>query len=192
MYDDLLEMNIEEIENIFKKRGEGSSRKIYSNKKIKGIILKYAYNKKGLEQNATEYNIYTNLKNKYGHILRPILACSKKIVIAKKALPLESLLQQTLRPFEYDEIIYFSIFDILKEKKVQAILSLNYLDIYKFKNEVKKLILESDLLEEDIKRVNSWGLINDKLVLIDYGCTNNIFCNLYGNNKKTCLNNRFR
>lgn len=41
------------------------------------------------------------------------------------------------------------------------------------------LINEYNLYSEDVIKVTSWGKLNDKFVLFDYGCTNETFYNHY-------------
>lgn len=177
--------------------GCGSSRSVYGLKK--GLIVKYAIsrNKKvGIAQNKEEYHIYKKSKKEL-NILCPIIDISKKrdvivmqkaIVVDSKIIPLE--LQNKFDNFRKkitmlhkflwsvrDQTKFKSKRDIKKHIKERHDLSEEEEVMIKsnFFSQICTLIIKYNLLIGDIIRDDSWGYVDNRFVLIDYGCTLNVY-----------------
>lgn len=135
----------EEIKNKFKFLGEGISREVYDLNN--GLVLKLAKDEDGHYQNQVEHFVYTHADLKQKRYLCPILYFSPRIIIMKKAEPLSNKVKSK----------YLDLKTIRPEKSA-------FEDI----NNLAETFL---LLYEDIISPTSWGILNGKNLLIDYGCT---------------------
>lgn len=125
--------------------GEGISRKVYAldNK----YVIKVPKNKDGIYQNKVEHYVYTHIDYKLKKYLCPIACFKPNLMIMERAVP---------------------ICHSAKEKYI------NVFNFYKDPNFFKNLCTLADkyyLFYEDLISTSSWGIIDDKYVLIDYGCT---------------------
>lgn len=179
--------------------GCGSSRSVYQLEG--GLVVKYAFehNKVGIAQNKEEYNIYRKAKNKL-NILCPIIDVSKKrdVLVMQQAIPFNSQdvpLKLQNKFFNFRKKINF--LKALWSIKEQSIMN-SKRDIKRyirrrytltkeegtimnsnFFSQVCELILTYGLLIGDLIRYDSWGYINNRFVLIDYGCTVKVYNKYY-------------
>ena len=129
---------------IYKYIGEGSSREVYDLNNE--YVLKVAKNKAGLAQNRSEYKIYKKDNSK---LFANILYASD----------------------DYNFII------MRKAKKVHDISDVwNYFNVsskFEFYNLsfIRRLRNKYNLILADLNRPSSWGIIDKKYVIIDYGFT---------------------
>lgn len=144
-YSYLYSLTNKEIEKKYKLLGEGISRKVYDLKN--GLVLKLAKGQEGYYQNSVEYYVFSNAHHKYLKYLCPILCFTPRLVIMKKACPLTKTVKYK----------YIDIRKIRSEKS----------SLY----DLKTLTRDFMLFYEDIISTSSWGELNHKNVLIDYGCT---------------------
>lgn len=145
LFESLCKLNDEEFDSKFEFLGEGISRKVYNlNDKY---VIKVAKDREGLYQNKVEHYVYTRINTKYISYLAKIACYTPRILIMQKAIPLTK---------DY------------KEK---------FINVFTFNNSkdlLDDLCFIADkyyLFYEDLISASSWGLINEKYVLIDYGCT---------------------
>lgn len=132
--------------------GKGSGRKVYAIDE--NYVIKIPRNSSGVLQNKVENNIYNTANENLKEYLCPIVFYSNDIIIMKRALPLNSFITNR----------GLNMLEILNSRKRNE-----------FFKEMKPLLKYYDLLYEDIIAISSWGLLNNKPVLIDYGCTNKIY-----------------
>lgn len=132
--------------------GKGSGRKVYAIDE--NYVIKIPRNTSGALQSKVENNIYTNVNERLKEYLCPIVYYSNDTIIMKRALPLNSVITNR----------GLNMLEILNSRKRTE-----------FFKEMKPLLKYYDLLYEDIIAISSWGLLNNKPVLIDYGCTNKIY-----------------
>ena len=132
--------------------GTGSGRVVYDLEN--GYVAKVAKNEKGFAQNKVEYRIYLSSENP---LLAEIAYCTSdyKIIIMEKA--------KKVKDFEY----------ILKYFRVDRIKDLLYID------EVKDLIENHNLIFADFEKTTSWGIINKKPAIVDYGFTSQVRLKYY-------------
>lgn len=126
--------------------GEGISRKVYA--LDNDYVVKVAKDKEGIYQNMVEHYVYTHINFKLKKYLCPIACFKPNLIIMERALPLCNTVENK----------YINVFDFFKDG-----------------NFFKDLCYIADkyyLFYEDLISSSSWGIINDKNVLIDYGCTN--------------------
>ena len=138
-------LNNKQIENNFLFLGEGIARKVYA--LDDDHVIKIAKGVDGLFQNQVEYYVYRKVNTKLLSYLCPILAFNPKMILMKRAIPLS----------KYNRNKRINLNTIREEKNSAA--DLNYLAERYY------------LYYNDIVSSSSWGELNNKNVLIDYGCT---------------------
>lgn len=137
---------------MYKYIGQGSARKVYDLNN--GFVIKIARNIKGLAQNEAEFLISKDSKSA---LLAKVyfLSSDYKYLIMKKANKIKN---------EEKFLSYFNIQDKRELKKDKSI---------------KEIHDKYNLVWADLYKLTSWGIINNKLVLIDYGYTKEIYNELY-------------
>lgn len=127
--------------------GVGSSRSVYDLKN--GYVVKMARNKKGLAQNRAEHKIAARNRS---FLFADVISVSDDYIylIMKKADKIGSL----------DPVRKYYKVKSLKE-------------LFK-RDDIRKLIRDNDLLLPDLYRKTSWGIINERPVLVDYGFTKEV------------------
>ena len=127
--------------------GSGSSRKVFDLRN--GYVVKVAKNSAGVAQNKMEYKI-SSMDN--SNLFAKVLQVSKNfhVLIMEKA----------------DKIYDFS--SVCNYFKVGSILQVLTL------KEFQSLYFRYNLLLNDLCRTSSWGIINERPVIIDYGFTTEI------------------
>ncbi|WP_195990061.1 hypothetical protein, partial [Clostridium sp. D53t1_180928_C8] len=127
---------------MYKYIGSGSARNVYDLNN--GFVLKIARNIKGIAQNEAEFLIFNESKS-------PLLArvyfvsddC--KYLIMKKANPIKN------------EKAFLNYFNIENKKDI------------KNKKSIKEIHDKYNLVWADLYKITSWGRVNNRYVLIDYG-----------------------
>lgn len=132
---------------MYKYIGSGSSRKVFD--LGNGYVVKVAKNKAGIAQNKMEYKIsLTDSSNLFAKVIQA--SENFYILIMEKA----------------DKIDNFSyVCDYFKVDNILQLLTLK---------EFQNLHYKYNLLLNDLRRTSSWGIINGKPVIIDYGFTKEI------------------
>ena len=125
--------------------GRGSARTVYDLQN--GYVAKVARNRKGIAQNKAEYSIF---QREGSYMLAPIsyMYDDYYVIIMQKAEPL------------------FSKRELKRELKIAY-------GPYFF-DEIDDLLYRNHLLWGDIKRINSWGYLDNRPVLVDYGFTDEV------------------
>lgn len=127
--------------------GGGTGRRVYDLNN--NYVAKVARNRKGIAQNKVEYNIFTQRKE-------PLLACligisdDSMIVIMEKANQIKNI-----------QIVY----EYYQVK--------NSSELYRLE-EFKRLSNQYDLVLRDFGRASSWGIIDNRPKIVDYGFTRQV------------------
>lgn len=132
--------------------GEGASRAVYGIDE--NFVVKIAKNKTGFYQCDTENHIYSSIQEQNRKYFCPVIWYKKGMIFMRRAIPLTAILNRKRG----------CIFDYTNIKRDSAF----------FKN-IKKIAKHYDLLYPDVKSITSWGTLDDRPVLIDYGCTNELY-----------------
>jgi hypothetical protein len=158
----------------FKKLGTGSSRIAFL--LPDGKVLKLAKNAKGMAQNITEsdYGLQGPVSNK-------IIAADNEhhwwIItnLAIKATP-AFFQSQTGLPFEkYCNILQYWNFENKRRNSIKINKPEDYdniLDNNEFVQEILQVIGNGDLAVGDFCKINSYGNVDGKLILVDFGASN--------------------
>ena len=144
-----------EIERKFLYLGEGIARKVFA--VDDNYVIKIAKGVDGYFQNQVEHYVYRNVNSTLLSYLCPIVAFRPRILLMKRALPLST--RNSNKSINLNAI---------REEKNSAS-DLNYLATRYY------------LYYNDIVSPSSWGQLNDKNVLIDYGCCSVKGDRYYGN-----------
>lgn len=132
-------------------------------------VLKLAKNNKGIEQNKTEINISKN--GKYNDITANVVEFDNNglYLIQQKAYRLTEQGFKDITGLQLQGFLYYLRHD--KEWDGENV---------KFYNKVNSLVNEFELDRFDIANENSWGIINNNVVVVDYGLDMNTARKLYG------------
>lgn len=164
-----------------KKLGEGSSRIVFDLND--GYVLKLAKNIKGQEQNSIE-NDPELQKTK----LVPLVKNSHKedvFLISEKASPIKEKEFQSISKINFKDFSEtLKLNKKLDDGKIEEIPE-KYKDVLEneFYQEVYNLMNNFDFSPGDLGRISSWGILNNKLVVLDSGLTEEIYRNHYGKKK---------
>ena len=140
---------LKKLKKKFKFLGEGIARKVYA--LDDSFVVKVAKNDDGYHQNFVERYIYGNCPPELKRYLCPIYYSNDKIIIMAKAEP-------------YNKIT----------GKHSFINPNKFRDEPSVKNDLNILISKYHLYVDDIYAARSWGLIDGKYYLIDFGCTSDL------------------
>jgi hypothetical protein len=143
-YKGLYNLSEKEIERNFEFLGQGIARKVYSIDNLN--VIKMAKGLDGYYQNSIENYIYKHADSNLLNYLCPIFFFKTRMLIMRKAIPISE--------FMYHNNIHIN--SILSSRNT----------LYDLKNMSKKYYLYFN----DIVQTRSWGILNNKCVLIDYGC----------------------
>jgi len=127
--------------------GSGSGRKVFD--MGNGYVIKVAKNQAGIAQNKSEYKISSN---DYSDLFAKVIQASNSfdLLIMQKA----------------DKI--YNISYIFKYFNVR-----NKMELFSSK-EIQNITRNYNLLVADLDRKSSWGIINGRPVIIDYGFTREV------------------
>lgn len=131
----------------YKKIGTGSGRLVFDLED--GYVVKVAKNQKGIAQNITEYQI-ANID--HSDLLAKIIAASEKFdaIIMEKA--------------EF----YSNFREIRDYFQVK-----NNRELFRRKD-IQHIMREYKLVPHDLYRIDSWGMVHERPVIVDYGFTWNV------------------
>ena len=136
-------MSEKEILKNFVYLGEGAGRRVFAISKE--FVIKIAKGKFGIMQNKIEGFVYRNASSKYNKYLCPVVWYKPSMLVMRRAVPLveDTEYFTSLKDFCRNEIFY---------RDIQVL--------------TRKYLLSS----KDIRAKSSWGTLDGKYVLIDYGC----------------------
>jgi hypothetical protein len=147
-FKNICNLSDKEIAKKYEFLGEGISRRVYSINEY--YVVKVAKVDDGRYQNRVENYVYTHAPKNMIKYLCPILWFEPDRIIMRKAIPLSNILKDK----------YINLKNIRPEKE-------SYMDLNKLTNNFI-------LFPEDIISTSSWGILDNKNVLIDYGCTSDL------------------
>ena len=132
-------------------------------------VLKLAKNNKGIEQNKTEINI--SKSGKYNDINANVVEFDDNglYLIQQKAYRLTEQGFKDITGLQLQGFLYY-----LRHNREWDGGNI------KFYNKVNSLVNEFELDRFDIANESSWGIINNNVVMVDYGLDMNIARKLYG------------
>ncbi len=161
-------------EEHYKIIASGSARVIYD--MGDGTVLKLAKNPKGIAQNTTEND--HGLNNWYGEIVAKVLKADddNSWIISQKA--------DKITPTEFKNIIGVSFKDFAEYLRCTFYFlpkpeNLENLGENEFIERVISLVADFDLQIGDLMRISSFGKVNNKVVITDYGLTKSIYVEYY-------------
>lgn len=144
------------LKNKYMFLGEGASRLVLAIDD--NYVVKLSKGKTGNYQCKTENYIYSNIREQNKKYFCPIIWYKKGMVVMPRAVPFSQIVGHR----------HGSVFEFTNIKPTSA-----------FFQNIKKIAKHYDLLYPDIKAISSWGLLDNKPVLIDYGCTNKLYDNYF-------------
>lgn len=156
----VLDFNLDQIDFEVKNPllGMGTSRKVFQVSDY--WVAKVPLNDIGILQNKNEVSIYNEFKHsKYEKLLAPCFALeSNNIILMRKANGLPLLKTMTISDYLKEKFPTIQSYD---RKLVSDFIRIAYLHM------------------DDIYTSDAWGILNEELVLLDYGCSSEIFRNHY-------------
>lgn len=161
--------------------GRGSARIVFALTSHR--ILKIAKNNKGLGQNEAEVNVYTNPKTKsivskiydYDPDYLWIISELVKPFTEKDTTPIEKILGLGEQSMTWESFIQLVVHG--KFKDIEEYGAGHQLE---FAKALHALAKENQLIMGDLEKGDSWGVASDgRLVLIDYGFTEDVYSNHY-------------
>lgn len=152
LFENIFSMSGKEINRNFEYLGEGAGRIIYAIDDI--YVIKLSKFRGGYRQCETENYIYNNINEDLKRYLCPVVWYNEDMVIMRRAIPLAKRKED-------------------KNKNIFKMLGVSKYDTL-YKN-VMDIVDTYDLLYGDVKSLSSWGILDNQILLIDYGCTNKIY-----------------
>lgn len=145
-FDRIYYMDKSSIERNFVYIGEGISRATFAISE--DFVAKFATCLDGIDQCKLEYKIFKNCSRNFRKHLCPVIWHRSGMIVMRRAKPLT----------EITDIPTVDINRMGFDKRSMK--------------ELKHIIKKYNLLYEDILATSSWGELDNRPVLIDYGCTN--------------------
>ena len=132
--------------------GSGSGRQVFDLRN--GYVVKVAKNTAGIAQNKAEYKIsFIDYSNLFAKVIQA--SSDFRLLIMKKANKI------------YNISSVWKYFNVTSKR-----------ELFNLK-ELQNIKKRYDLLLDDLDRVSSWGTINGRLVIIDYGFTRDVMERYY-------------
>lgn len=176
-----LKKDLDRIENLKKIKefaserynllGKGSARLVYEISE--DYVLKIAKNKKGIAQNLTEIEISKD--KEFTDVLASVIMYNENglYIIQEKANKITDFEFNNITGLQLSGFLYY----LRHDKEWDG-------DNINFYNKINSLINKYELDRFDIANENSWGLVNKKVVIVDYGLNKKTSRELYGTKYK--------
>lgn len=145
LFERIYSLSDRQISKKYKYLGEGISRKVYAIDE--NYVVKVSKNSDGIYQNRIENYVYTNVEKDLKKYLCPIVCFNLNRIIMRRAVPL----------YKGGKNKWIDLHKIRPEESAYS--------------DLNKLATKFMLEYEDVISSTSWGVYNNKNVLIDYGCT---------------------
>jgi hypothetical protein len=168
--DNILTMEDEEVNEKFE-RIASSSRDIFSISD--DLIIKCPFSCEGHLQNENEMLVYSKANAEELRYLCPIIDYKKGFnLIMKKAIPLTHVntKEHSLLMINFFGSDIFCMSISFQDKKTKEV--------------IDRLMKRFDLYPNDMYKLDNWGIFEGRIVLIDYGCTNEIWNEYYEDREK--------
>lgn len=132
--------------------GSGSGRVVYD--LGNGYVVKVAKNNKGIAQNKAESHISSS---DHSNLFAKTIKVSEdfRLLIMEKAVRIR----------DFSEVRKY--YNVIRNRELFQL------------EEIKSVILNHSLLQNDLYRTSSWGMLNQRPVIIDYGFTQQVRRNYY-------------
>lgn len=135
---------LKSISKTFKYLGHGGSRIVFALNKE--LVIKVPKDDFGIRQNETEFFIYLYSNPRFRkYLCPPVKYLSSRILIMRRAEPLD-----------------------LEDEYFNSLMT--FCDNKEFYQDVLDLSRFFMLLRNDVRATSSWGILDGRKVLIDYGC----------------------
>ncbi len=147
-----MKFDLEEIlsnlrDNKFSYIGSGSGRHVFD--LGNGYVVKAAKNRKGFAQNKVEYQI---AQDSHSSLFAEIIQVSDDYGLL--------IMERAHRVKEMKEV--WKYFHVHSNSELARV------------TEIRRICEKYNLLFADLRRTSSWGWVNDKMVIIDYGFTGSV------------------
>lgn len=197
---DILRTKKSDLSKNFIRVGKGSSRYVYDAGDGKTVIKCAVQSGKGVTQNRTEYETHEYVSGDVD-ILCPVYEISEddSILIMAKAIPINKLselseeAQATVRAFKKHlkqvKDYYYSKKNSYPTRKLPGYgeklteKQINTIKKDSLFQDICTLTLDYDIMDGDLFRICSWGYLNGKVVLIDYGLSVDCYSKYYDRRK---------
>lgn len=130
------------LSSTFEYLGEGAARMVFALNNE--LVIKVPKNEFGVIQNDMENYIYNHVEERFRQYLCPVVKYHPDLMISARAIPIDSNRE------------YFSNLRI-------------FCGSTSFYQDILALSKEFYLSKKDIKATSSWGILNERKVIIDYG-----------------------
>jgi hypothetical protein len=158
----------------FEELGEGSARTIF--KISDSLILKIAHNPKGLAQNQSE-----GLPTMQCDCANKVLFADKefKWIVMRFTSEITEEEFEDLIGFDFRQFIKCAYWKFRNEEHTGKPRLFNEIVQHPLFRCLEKMILENQLQIGDLDKVSSWGNLDGKIVLRDFGLTKDVFKKYY-------------
>lgn len=172
--------------NNLKRLTSGSGRIVYEIDTYK--VLKLAKNTKGVEQNKAEADFY--VQENWGDIIAKVLEHDDEYrwVVSERASKISLSQFKRYVGVSPDEFYKYlctetgTVYGAVSTPSEETVAILSE-DPDNFANRVIDLVTEYDMMPGDFRRLSSYGIVNDKVVIVDYGLTRFVYKNYYAWNR---------
>ena len=167
---------MEFLKDSFELLGEGSSRAVYALSET--LIIKLATNIKGLAQNLEESRICAQRN------------CTAKVILAdhegkwninNRIEKIDKVDFEKLTGIDFDDFTSSIYYQLNAEGDYKKPNRYNEVSMNPFFKDVVGLILDANLQIGDLRKLSSWGELNGKAVLSDFGLSRDVWSSLYEN-----------
>ncbi len=185
IFDNLKSFNkkIEYCNNNLQKISSGSSRNTYLIEGEKKLVLKLAKNNKGLAQNRTEINLRSAVEscasifNYNTDYIWLEMEYANKLTLTKFKSITGFKFKDfciVIKNFLIDNRIYKSFIKTDINPDIESLIFNHQLYF-----DICDLIMSYNMVGGDLLRLNSYGEIDNNIVIIDFGLDNNVYNNYY-------------
>jgi hypothetical protein len=162
-----------------KRLGSGSSRIVFEIDDTK--VLKLAKNLKGIAQNKVEGDWFVN--DEYYNIIARVLERDDNYrwIVSERAKKITPTEFKRLCGVDINEFYAYVCYVTRKchAWKYPSDETKRFLDESEFATEVCELLVNTDANAGDLSRISTYGRINDRLVIVDYGLSTGVYRDYY-------------
>jgi hypothetical protein len=161
----------------FKRLASGSSRVIFEYNQ--DLVIKLAKNQKGIEQNAIENDGF--IQSNHNSIVTNVIDSDPNDIwlLVQRAMKISPSKFKQLTGIDFKLFGEYIMFKLSNKPISQIPEYLKILKDNEFIEDVLELMVNFNMPPGDITRISSWGEVNGKAVLTDYGLTQDIYSTYY-------------
>jgi hypothetical protein len=163
---------------MFPRLTSGSARVIFDYNP--GYVLKLAKNEKGIAQNSTEADGF--LQQNYDHLITKVIdedPENKWLVVEKATRASQADFMRTFGTTR-DNLCAYLKMKLQYGKPIEKQEWFDKLNDNETAQDILEMMVNYGMPPGDFCRQNSWGVVNGRLVLVDYGLTESILHEHYG------------